>query len=777
MSTSRADAAHTVRAGRVLGVAALLLLTALAALSVLVLQPPAPAPADAPADAFSADRAFAEVQQIAATTHVTGSAADDRVRAHLVDVLTGMGLQTRVQEAVGAHADGPGSVAVAPVRNVVAVLPGSDPTGRLFLLAHHDSVATGPGGSDDAAGVSTVLETVRALAAGPRLRNDVVVVFTDAEEAGLLGAQAFVDSDPLGAEGGVVLNLEARGTGGPPLMFETASGNADLVGVYAGAAPHPAATSFAVEVYRALTNDTDFSVLLARGFTGLNTAFIDGNAAYHTPQDTPDRMDRGSLQAMGDNTLALARALGADDLHDLAEPSSSDAVYFPVLGGLVRYPGWLVWPVAGLAVVAVGALAAVARRRTGTSLRRSLAGFGLAVVPVVLAPLAAQAAWALLLAVRPGYGEMIDPWRPGWYRLGVVLLTLAVLLVWYALLRRRVGPRALAIGGLAWLAVIGVVLAALVPGGSYLTALPASVGALTGLAGLAGGPVVRLVAAVVGGAVAVVVLAPTIALLFPLLGLAVGAFPALLTVLLGLALLPVLEFLFPTGERPRRLGSALVPATAVVGAVALFATGLHVDTFDAAHPVPTELMYWMEADRGQAWWVSLEDDPVDWTAQYLAGADAPPGELADAVPVLGGDVATGEAEPADLPAPALTTSVRELAGGRREVTVAVQSRRPARQVMFDVAGATVTDATVADRAVPAQALQQDRLTVTFSAPPAEGVRATFVVDGDGPLTVRALDVSDGLADVPGFTPRPAGIGVAGGTTSDLLVVATRQRLD
>ena len=776
MSTCRADAAHTVRVGRLLGLAALLLITALAAFSVLALQPPAPAPADAPTDAFSAGRAFAEVQQIAAATHVTGSAADDRVRAHLVDVLTGMGLQTRVQEAVGVHSDGPGSVGVASVRNVVAVLPGSDPTGRLFLVAHHDSVATGPGSSDDAAGVSTVLETVRALAAGPRLRNDVVVVFTDAEEACLCGAEAFVDSDPLGAEGGVVLNLEARGTGGPPLMFQTASGNADLVGVYAGAAPHPAATSFAVEVYRALPNDTDFTPLLAAGFTGLNTAYIDGSAAYHTPEDTPDRMDRGSLQAMGDNTLALARALGADDLRDLAEPSSGDAVYFPVLGRLVRYPGWLVWPVAGLAVVAVGALALVARR-SGTSLRRSLAGVGLAVVPLVLALVAAQAAWALLVAVRPSYGGLDDPWRPGWYRLGVVLLTLAVLLVWYALLRRRVGPRALAIGGLAWLAMIGVILAALAPGGSYLTAIPALGGALTGLAGLAGGPVARLVAAVVGGAVAVVVLAPTIALFFPALGLAVGAFPALLTVLLGLALLPVVEFLFPTGERPRRRGSALVPATAVVGAIALFATGLDVDTFDAAHPVPTELMYVLDADRGQAWWVSLEDDPVDWTAQYLAGADAPPGELADAVPVLGGDAATGEAEPADLPAPALTTSVRELAGGQREVTVAVQSRRPARLVMLDVAGATVTDATVADRAVPAQALQQDRLTVTFHAPPAEGIRATFVVDGDGPLTVRALDASDGLADVPGFIPRPPSLGVAGGTTSDLLVVATRQRLD
>ena len=67
---------------------------------------------------------------------------------------------------------------------------------------------------------------------------------------------------PLAADGGVVLNFEARGTTGPAIMFETSRGNADLVGVFAEAAPHPVATSFAVEVYRMLPNDTDFTPFL-----------------------------------------------------------------------------------------------------------------------------------------------------------------------------------------------------------------------------------------------------------------------------------------------------------------------------------------------------------------------------------------------------------------------------------------------------------------------------------------------------------------------------------
>ncbi|MGY2080945.1 M28 family peptidase [Modestobacter sp. SYSU DS0657] len=765
-----------MRSARLLGLVVLLLLAALAALSIAVLQPPDPAPADAPAGAFSAARAFEHVETVAAETHVTGSPANDRVREHLVDSLTELGLDPQVQDAVGANPGGPGELEVARVRNVVGLLPGTDPSGRLFLVAHYDSVENGPGGNDDAAGVSTVLETVRALTTGPRLRNDIVVVLTDAEEACLCGAEAFVRDHPLADDGGVVLNLEARGTGGPPVMFETATGNAALAGVFAGAAPHPVATSFAVEVYRLLPNDTDFSPFLDSGrFTGLNTAYIDGSAAYHTPLDTPSRMNRGSLQAVGDNTLALTRELAQADLDELAEPAAGDATYFPVLGRLLRVPGWTVWPVALLAVGAVGALAVVLKQRAGTPLRRTLAGFALAVVPVVTAPLAAQGVWALLVAVRPGYGGMTDPWRPGWYRGAVVVLVLAVVLAWYALLRRRVGAGALAAGGLGWLAVLGVVLAVVAPGGSYLAAVPALVAALAGVVAVLARPGrVRPVAALGAGAAAVLVLAPTIALFFPALGLATGAAPALFTVLLALVLLPVFELLFPAAPTRGR-AVVLVPGVAVGVAAALLVTGLVVDRFDAEHPAPTQLMYALDADSGEAWWISTEDDPVPWTAEYVAGPDADPGGLTEAFPVFSGDVATGPAEAADLPAPGVAATSTPVHGGR-EVTVRVTSERDARLLVLDVSGAEVTGGGVLGRDVPGSVLGEQRLTVTVHAPPADGVTATFRLAGDGPVTVRALDGTDGLADVPGFAGRPDDVGIAGTHTSDLLVVSTAETL-
>jgi hypothetical protein len=774
---SRSTGRSARPSGRLPGLILVALLLGLVAWSVAALQPPQPLPADAPAGEFSAARAFQHVQQITAQTHVAGSAANHRVVEDLVATLTDLGLDTRVQNAVGAWQYEAGSTEMARVRNVVAVLRGSDPTGRLFLMAHHDTVETGPGAADDAAGVSALLESVRALAAGPQLRNDVVVVLTDAEEACLCGAEAFAASHPLATGGGVVLNFEARGTSGPPIMFETSRGNAGLAGAFADAAPHPVASSFAVEVYRALPNDTDFSVLLGDGdFTGLNTAFIDGAAGYHTPQDLPERLDQRTLQALGDNALALARELGDRDLGPLSEAGADDSSYFPVLGRLVRYPGTLVWPLAGAALLGVAVLALVLRRKGISSLRRTAGGTALALLPLALAPLAAQGLWSVLVLIRPGYGSMLDPWRPGWYRLATVAVVAAVVLIWYSLLRRRIGPAPLAAGALVLLAVLAAVLAAVAPGGSYLAAWPALAGAVAGILGaLADNRGVRLGAALVVGAVAVVVLAPTVALFFPALGLRTGAAPSFVATMLVVALLPAVEMLFadPYGA-PRRgswPASAAVPGTAVVLAVACAAAGLSTDRFDATHPVPSQLVYALDGDTGRAWWASTEAHPGTYTARYVDGRESLPVDF----PYLGGDdVATGPAEPADLPAPEVTPVSDGLVGGKRQIIVRVTpQRRGVRLLVLDLSvdGGTVTRAQAAGRAVPDGALGEDHLWITFHAPPAGGLQATFTVEGDGPVDLRVIDGSDGLAGLPGFEPRPEGVDAAGTHSSDLVLVS------
>jgi hypothetical protein len=756
----------------------LLTLAALAALTVLSLWavlPPAPRGADEPPAEFSAARAFAHVERVGAQVHVAGSPAAADVRSYIESTLQGFGLQPQVQEAVGAD-DSLGGYAMARVRNVVAVLPGTAPTGRVVAVAHYDSVQVSYGGNDDGAGVGTLLESARALTqGGVRPRNDIVFLLTDAEEACLCGAEAFVGQHPLGAAGGVALNFEARGSAGPAIMFETSRGNADVVGEYGAAVPYPVATSFAVEVYRILPNDTDFTPFLDSGrFTGLNTAYIDGSAAYHTPEDKPSYMDQASLQHHGSNALALLRAFGAADLTDLSRPSAGDSTYFPVLGFLVRYPGWLVWPVAVAGLGAVVALAWVARRRAVARLGWTFAGFGLALVPLLAAPVLAQLLWTLMVAMRPGYREMLDPWRPGWFRLAVVALVAVVVLTWYGLLRRRPGPPPrqrgweLAIGGLGLLAVLGLVLAAATPGGSYLAAVPAIAGGIAGIVALSARRAwVSALALGLGGAVAVVVLAPTVLLFFPALGLATGGAGALVAAMLGLALLPVLESLYPPADAaPSRLRGAAPGLVAGVLAVACFGVGLAVDRFDAAHPAPTQLMYALDADAGQARWVSADTVPSEWASQYVVRRE----DLSVAFPPLGEDLWTGPAQAASLAPPALSVEADETSGGRRTVTLLVRPQRSVRLVYLKPLGARVLVATVDGRAVDPDVLTDD-FGLLFHAPPADGLRVTLVLDTTGPVRFRVMDGSDGLTGLPGFTPRPPGVGVEGSHDSELVLVA------
>ncbi|MEJ3750375.1 M28 family peptidase, partial [Actinomycetes bacterium KLBMP 9797] len=733
--------------------AAVAALLAVGAATLVDLRPPAPRGADTPPGEFSAARAYAHVRTVGAATHPAGSAANDRVREHLVDTLRGLGLNPEVQDTVGPEAGqlsgGAAGSAFARVRNVVARLPGSAPTGRVFLVAHYDSVQVGPGGNDDGAGVATILEVARALTSGPRPRNDVVFVLTDAEEACLCGAAAFVGSHPLAAGGGVALNLEARGSTGPVVMFETSRDNAALVGAYGRAAPHPIGTSFAVEVYRALPNDTDFTPFLDAGFAGLNAAYIDGAALYHTPLDTPATMNRASLQQHGDNALALAREFGAVNFATLT--AGGDATYFPVPGGLVRYPGWLTWPLAGLALLATGALAWLARRRGLADRRRLAGGFGLALLPILAAPVAAQLLWVGLVAVRPGYAELTDLYRPLWFRCAVLALAAAVLFLWYALLRRRLGPAALVIGGLGWLAVLGMVLAALAPGGSYLATLPALAGAVAGFVAVAL-PRLAVPVLVAGAAVGVLILVPTVVLLFPALGLALGGVAALFAILLGLATLPILELIWPeaggqramTAMRARR--RAAYPALAAfLAALALAGAGLRADRFDAAYPAPSQLMYALDAGTGQALWLSEEASPQDWTAQYVSARRSVGAQF----PLFGSTpLSTGPAPAAALPAPALDVLSSSTVGDQRTLRLRLRLRRPVRLVALhvDAATAAVASARVAGTPAPVSPAGEWAFGLVFHAPPAEGVELELVLrPTTGPVRFRVTDASDGLS--------------------------------
>ena len=287
------------------------LLGGLAAAAAAGLRPTPPRHAgDAPGE-FSAARAERILGDLVGdgAPHPVGSAAAARVLERVVAELRRLGLEPRVQETFACGVYG----MCATVRNVVARLEGRVPGRAVLLMAHHDSVPAGPGAGDDGAGVAALLEAARALRHHPPWRP-VILLVDDGEEGGLVGAAAFASSHPWAPEVGAVVNLEARGTSGASLLFQTSGDDLWLARLAGRALPHPVASSLFAEIYRRLPNDTDLSVFRPLGLPGLDFAFVGDAGRYHTPLDDLAHLDRDSLQHQGENALAAVRALAAADL-------------------------------------------------------------------------------------------------------------------------------------------------------------------------------------------------------------------------------------------------------------------------------------------------------------------------------------------------------------------------------------------------------------------------------------------------------------------------------
>ena len=337
-------------------------------LGVYATIPPAPRPVDAPAAQFSAGRAMADVRVIAARPHPAGSPENAEVRRHLLLRMSALGMEVQTDAALlpakGLERlnswSGRSDVAVT-MTNVIGILPGRDRSlPAVMIMSHHDTVWGSPGAADDTTGVAANLEVVRAIKATGQPERDLIVLVTDAEELGLMGAKHFFANNPLRSRVGAIINLEARGGGGRANMFQTSANNGAAMELYATHVRQPAASSLAAFIYSVLPNDTDLTPALEGDYTAYNIAFIGRSGLYHSPLITPDRLDQGSLQDMGDQTLELAGALLKADGIPAKAP---DKVFFDWLGlTTIHYQAGLGWLILAGAIAAFG----FALRRDGT---------------------------------------------------------------------------------------------------------------------------------------------------------------------------------------------------------------------------------------------------------------------------------------------------------------------------------------------------------------------------------------------------------------------------
>ena len=716
----------------------LLAMAAAAALSLYSLRPPAPLPADAPASDFSADRAVENIRPIVSAPRPTGSPANAAAREYILSAFRQQGLDPQVQETIGIRQTGRYAPA-AFVSNVMARLRGTQSGKAVLLVGHYDSTPNGPGAADDGQSVGVLLETLRALRAGPALRNDVIFLLTDGEELDLLGAAAFVNEHPWAKDVGVALNFEARGTGGPVHMFETSEQNGWLIRQFAQAAPYPRSDSISYEIYRRLPNDTDLTVFKNHGYGGLNFAFIENVFFYHTPFDDLAHLDRGSVQQQGSYALSLARQFGNADL---AQRKAPDVVYFIApWRRVVVYSQALVWPLALVTSLLLIVLIAQGLRR------RSLAPLGIArgllaiLLAAVAAPAAVWALWQAIVRLRPPPAvTYIQPYNWRWYEFAFIALTVAILMAIYAAFRRRTSLADLTAGGLLLWMLLMLAACSLAPLTSYiftwplLLALPAFWALLTRPAWLT----FTLCLSVVAAAWLVT---PYIDLLFVSLTVGAGALPMLLLVLLLGLLLPAWLFL----ARARfALGAALACILLVI-AVAL--TG----EFTPEHPKPATAAYILDSERGKAAWITDALTPDPWSAQFVT--DGGTGVRLPSF-ISAETVRQGIAPASPLAAPEIEILEDKAAGGSRSLTLRVRSPRGAQSVVMLFDGDTVRGLSVNDHAPDVQPAVPLRL-FTFMGMPPEGIQLRLNLNRRGPLRMRVFDCSDGI---PGtHQPRPANV--------------------
>jgi hypothetical protein len=628
-------------------------------LVILRSTPPPPKPKDAPLTEFSAGRAREILQALAAdgSPHPVGSPAHAQLRERILDHLRWLGYAPTVEQGFGCNQGGN----CARVWNILARREGREPGKAVVLMAHYDSVPAGPGASDDLAGVAAILEIARVLKAGPPPRHPVLLLIDDGEEAGLLGAHAFVNSSPAMAQVGAVVNLEARGSEGPSLMFETSGPDALPVAVYAERAGKPFASSLFPTIYEFLPNDTDLTVFKPHGIPGLNFAYIGDPTHYHTPLDNVENAAPASLQHHGDNALAAVRGLAEADL---ARAPRTRAVFFDVLHlAVVRWPAALS-PVLGAVALALLVAATVLARRRGLA---DWGGIGLGVVagpPILTVTFALAFALQALLA-----RSFPSPWvaQPMAAITAFWLLALAVTFGVAALIGRRASLAGLWAGGWMLWALLGLVLGLTLPGLSYLLLAPALVAGLCGVA-LGGSPGGRVAAVLVPAFVAALLWFDVLRFLYLGLGFSGLLLTASLLSLVFGTLVPLVPAAGP-------LGRHWVPLLAAAGAALATVAALTRPPFSPSSPYNLAVLLHADAATGDSRWIlrSRFVPPAMGLAARFADQPQPPFPWS-------APRARAYAAPAprlNVPGPDLTVLTASTKDGKRHLRLRLSSPRGA----------------------------------------------------------------------------------------------------
>ncbi|KAG0609983.1 hypothetical protein M758_7G029700 [Ceratodon purpureus] len=211
----------------------------------------------------------------------------------------------------------------------------------ILVSSHVDTVNTAEGAGDCSSCVGVMLELARALSHWAHgFKHSVIFLFNTGEEEGLIGAHSFMTQHPWRESIRAAIDLEAMGVGGKSFLFQ---GGPDswLVETFAKVAKWPATMMLAQDIFHSglVKSATDFQIFReVAGLSGLDFAYMENAAVYHTKNDKLSLLRPGSLQHSGDNMLpfllelATLPELASRNMSSSPGFSNMDVVYWDVLG-------------------------------------------------------------------------------------------------------------------------------------------------------------------------------------------------------------------------------------------------------------------------------------------------------------------------------------------------------------------------------------------------------------------------------------------------------------
>ena len=703
---------------------------------------PSPLPADAQATEFSAHRAIKHIERMALEPHPGGSHANEQVYQYIIAALEAMDIEMCVDRPVMRMKNRRRSVE----RNgaILARVRGTASTGAFAVDAHFDSTPYGPGAADDLSGVAAMLETIRALKAGSPLMNDIVFCFADKEETrGEGGPGVFIRHEWF-KDVKAVLGLEARGTSGPAVMFETGPENGFLIRQLAQSGARPRANSSMFDFYDRMPFGSDFTRYKRLGLPGMNVAYIDDFCNYHTKLDVPENVSLASLQHHGYYTLGLAQRLGNIPLGNCKAP---DATYFNTIGShMVIYPRTWGKPLAIAMLLFLAAVLVFGFVRRRLSVGGMLAAIGVYLLSVLVSfALTAPISAALYFKFQEH-----ALYRNDMLSLAITLIGAGTFVLLTRPLRNRVRPESMLAGVLVLWAALLVLMQRYAPGGAYGAAWPIlflALGLLTMLLSRHDGQPSKatLAASALGSLPVILLLVPAFVMFtYTLTALAVPGL-LFLFLLLPATLMPQMT-LIPL-RRHVPIGIAIMAAGALLCGLAVLS-----NTPSPSRPRQNCLSYAVNFDNGEAWWISGDTKLDEWTRNFFS----------EDTPRVSIEAFLGEEDdyaylraPAPQP-PFGKTVLRKLEdnieGGRRKLKFFIDSPRDAQRIDLHLeSNARVFKARALGIKVGGAGRGWD---LSLDTIPFEGGELELEVEPNKPLRFLIREVSFKLPELPNFPPRP-----------------------